>query len=212
MDYKTPSRMQVVRKQEKEPRLRNFISSELAGLSACSGQAADLRCLIVARTIDSPVVRALAAFSAELDRLGIGVRAIFSSLDVATEQPGAAPPALCVAAWDVRWARNPRLVDAHEALLLGASAVWIGDSMRRDPDKRDAFELHCPTGVGASQQAARSFERLWQLSVPVSRSRRWTARPAVLPAAEPVAAATDVPAAAPAQDANAIPTPGATRH
>jgi hypothetical protein len=44
--------------------------------------------------------------------------------------------------YEVRWARDPRLIEAHEQLVLGAQTCWIGDSMRRDPTKCDAFESY----------------------------------------------------------------------
>jgi hypothetical protein len=35
-------------------------------------------------------------------------------------------------------ARHPRLVEAHEQLVLGPETCWIGDCMQRDPAKCDA--------------------------------------------------------------------------
>ena len=64
MTFETPSRMQVVRKQEKEPRLKEFIGQQLALLSNPDAAAEPVRCLLMARSIDSPVVRALASHAA----------------------------------------------------------------------------------------------------------------------------------------------------
>ncbi len=33
----------------------------------------------------------------------------------------------------IRWARNPRLLDAHEQVTYGDDMCWSGDAMRRDP-------------------------------------------------------------------------------
>ena len=53
---------------------------------------------------------------------------------------------------EVRWARKPRLIEAHEQLVLGPETCWIGDSMRREPSKCDAYE----TFVDACQATAAS--------------------------------------------------------
>ena len=209
MTLETPSRMQVVRKQEKEPRLKDFIGLELSRMAAAGAGPAGSRCLLLARTIDGPVVRALATHAAELAAGSISVRLILSSLDVAAESAGSVPPAW-LATCQVRWTRNTRLIDAHECLVIGAAATWVGDCMRRDPLKRDAFESYNPDSEKAAEQASRSFDRLWVLSEPVSRTYRWKHVPVVAPAAEgatagvaPVAAVIDGPS---------IPTPSATRH
>lgn len=70
---------------------------------------------------------------------------------------------------DVRWARRPRLVEAHEQLVLGPTVCWIGDCMRRDPAKCDAFETYVEGCGEAAGCAAVSFERLWIVSEPVRR-------------------------------------------
>lgn len=208
MTFETASRMQVVRKQEKEPRLKDFIRTELSRIpTTTNGATTD--CVIVARSIDSPVVRALAAHSAELKERDITVRAILSSLDVPAEGTGS----LCLQwlkAGRSRWMRNARLVDAHEFLVIGDATAWIGDCMRRDPQKRDAFESYNPESPAIVDQTRRSFERLWILCEPVPTTYRWTAPVAAVTEESPATAG--VAAAAAALDATTPPTPGATRH
>ena len=41
----------------------------------------------------------------------------------------------------IRWARNPRLLEAHEQVIYGDALCWFGDAMRRDADKRNALAL-----------------------------------------------------------------------
>ena len=209
MTFETASRMQVVRKQEKEPRITDFIRTELSCIQATEASGSVVDCVVVARTIDSPVMRALAAHSAELKARAISVRTILSSLDVPAE--GAGPGAAdWMSSCQSRWTRNPRLVDAHEFLVLGPRATWIGDCMRRDPTKRDAFEGYNPENPTTAEQARRSFERLWKLSEPVSRKHRWVPMPAPQP--ELATPAPGAAAAAAALEVPTPPTPGATRH
>ncbi len=71
----------------------------------------------------------------------------------------------------IRWARNPRLLDAHEQVTCGASLCWSGDCMRRDADKRNVSSLF-EDGSGDMVRLARlAFEALWSVS-PVVAERR----------------------------------------
>ncbi len=209
MIVKTPSRMQVVRKQEKEPRLKDFIARELVQIAAQGSATEPVRCLLLARSVDSPVVRALTAFAAEFEAQGIKVRTVLASTDSAVA-PAGTPAPHWLQACQPRLARNPRLIDAHEFLVLGAAATWIGDSMRRDPELRDAFEAHNTANEPTADQAARSFERLWALSQPISASHKWLSTPA--DSAEKQAAFGALQAAAAVSEAPVTPVTGATRH
>ena len=75
---------------------------------------------------------------------------------------------------EIRWARHPRLIEAHEQLVLGPETCWIGDCMRRDPAKCDAYESYVEGCGEAAGCAAVSFERLWLASQPMVSH---TARP-----------------------------------
>jgi hypothetical protein len=71
----------------------------------------------------------------------------------------------------IRWARNPRLLDAHEQATYGSSLCWWGDAMRREADKRNAlslFEDGSPASVRLGQFA---FQALWFQSTVVAERR-----------------------------------------
>lgn len=205
MTMTSPSRMQVVRKEEKELRLQEFIRHEL---TAMGNMAAGARCMLLARSPESPVARALATFSAALDDNAIAPRVIFS-------MPGgsdASRPADLdwLQRCTVRFARHPQLVDAHEILIIGTQASWVGDSMRRDPAKRDAYESHTHACNIAADHMARSFEQLWQRSETSGPAPTRSAS-AIPKAGEQEAAAENHLTPAPVE-ALQPPTPGATRH
>jgi hypothetical protein len=153
-------RIDVVRRGEKEARITQFIEAFIAG-----GAAGGENGLLIARSLRSPVARAVGAL-VETGRLDLRIHAIFSSLDGEAESEAGSG----VAAWahSVRLARNPRLLDAHELLVLGPATSWFGDSMRREPDKRDAWERFASDCEETARHAQRSFERMWQASEPVT--------------------------------------------
>ena len=62
-----------------------------------------------------------------------------------------------------------RFASAHEQLVLGQGRVWIGDCMRRDPAKRDAFEMYHDNHVSTAAHATASFSKLWDKSVSLTR-------------------------------------------
>lgn len=66
----------------------------------------------------------------------------------------------------IRWARNPRLLDAHEQVVYGRDMCWSGDAIRRDADKRNPLALFEMGDPDAVLRAARAFEALWAASVP----------------------------------------------
>jgi len=120
----------------------------------------------VVRSLESPALRAVAGLSAEIAATGRSLRTLVVLPDVASETAAALPLDLGSLDANFRQARNPRLIDAHEQLVLAPAAIWIGDCMRRDPQKRDAFELFDPTGATALW-AARCFDRLWERGEPL---------------------------------------------
>jgi hypothetical protein len=70
--------------------------------------------------------------------------------------------------YEARWARHPRLIEAHEQLVLGPETCWIGDCMRRDPSRCDAYENYVEGCGEAAGCAIVSFERLWFASEPLA--------------------------------------------
>jgi hypothetical protein len=120
--------------------------------------------LVIALSVKSPVVMALKQALAESEHVRAMTRIVLATLpeNDPSEELGALAPA------EIRWAQNPRLLDAHEQLVIGANAAWTGDCMRRDPTKRDAFEsfnTDCPEAAGWAHV---SFERIWQVSSPLA--------------------------------------------
>jgi hypothetical protein len=196
----------VIKHEDKSEKLKGFIQSWLVQVTSesesepASGAAVSehRRVTLVARSPNSPVACAVADLSAAIATAGYAVNVVFSTLDA--EAPaadwrviGESPSCL----GELRVARNPRLADAHEQLVLSDNVCWIGDSMRRDPSKRDAFEVYATGYAATVQLAATSFSRLWAVCAPVklttTRPRARTTTTAV--ATDPKTAATAIAAA-----------------
>lgn len=174
----TPPRMHVVRKEEKEGRLKAFVGEHLAVVAEAPSTGEDLT--VIARSFESPVVRALAAYRNEMKAAGIRIRAIV----VLAEGPDEAVTEL-LGASTTRQGCDPRLLDAHEQLAFGGRVAWIGDCMRREPAKRDAYEIYSPDCAETAALARRSFERVWAFAGAGKAISGAAALPA-LPSAEPV--------------------------
>lgn len=155
------SRLHGVSIGEKIAKLSDFIASDLDRRTAQGLHAAGGCYLLLARSVESPVAQALCAHAARLAVSGIRVKVIFSEADSAVRLPAPfALPSEC------RVARDPRLLAAHEQLVLTPTCVWTGDCMRRDPSKRDAYERFAANCAETATTAARSFEKLWKLALP----------------------------------------------
>src|SRR5262245_8752787 len=121
--------------------------------------------MIVARSLGSPLVRAVAGLTHEIAASGRSARMILAHID-GEPQPDDWGRAVTFS-HEIRWAKHPRLVEAHEQLVLGPETCWIGDCMRRDPGKCDAYESYVEDCGEAAGCAAVSFERLWHASEPL---------------------------------------------
>ena len=80
----------------------------------------------------------------------------------------------------IRWARNPRLLDAHEQVTYGEAMCWSGDAMRRDADRRNALTLFDEEAPDTVRLGRLAFEALWAASSLVPERRLLgaaTARP-----------------------------------
>ena len=161
-----PLQINVVRKEDKEAKLRDFILRDIAERQNGAVPAGPQAYLMIARSLESPVARALLASCADAATLGIRLRTLFllddsvaHGLDTTIENH--------LGMIDARFAVDSRLIDAHELLVLSPSTAWIGDCMRRDPAKRDAYEFYSTDAPEAARSAARSFERMWQVSSPL---------------------------------------------
>lgn len=127
---------------------------------------------LVLRSASSGPAKAVVHLKGELLGAGIRARAILAKLEPADElrelfatlaelAPDEKPCEL------IRWARNPRLLDAHEQATYGTAMCWSGDPMRRDPDKRNALALFDEAGTDRVRLARLAFAALWNASAPV---------------------------------------------
>jgi hypothetical protein len=155
--------MSIIRRGEKERRLGAFVGQHLAAVHASAPQPAqEIR--LIARSAESPVFKVIAAFAAEIAAGEHALRAIVAQPD---RDALARWPLAGAVDCEVRWARDPRLIEVHEQLVLGPHTCWTGDSMRRDPAKCDALEIFIDDSAQAAGAALASFERLWAASEPL---------------------------------------------
>jgi hypothetical protein len=158
MTPNSPARMVVVKKEEKELRLRQLIIDGLSALTladrAANSTPVTLRLVTVSQS--TPVARALISLKDELAQANVVARVVVTKPDHSQLRIGQT----C----SFRLLTDIRCHDAHELLVLGDSATWIGDCMRRDPSVRDSYELHAGSCPDAARLVTVSFEKLWQLS------------------------------------------------
>lgn len=164
MSNETPSHLHGLSIAEKTNKLTSFIGDDL-DQRAAHGMHVSAGCfLLIARSPESPVAQALRNHAARMSSMGIRLRAIFCEVDQASQVHLMAPfsmPSEC------RMMRDPRLLAAHEQLVLSPTRTWIGDCMRRDAGKRDAMELYAANCAQTGAHAGRSFEGLWRNTSPL---------------------------------------------
>ena len=166
MRLRPPLRMSVTRRGEKEQRLGEFITDYLAGVRTIAPQPRS-EILVIARSVESPVVKAIGSLASEIVAAGFAVRMIVAQTDAECMPRGWTLSDAVEVDCEVRWARKPRLIEAHEQLVLGPETCWIGDSMRREPAKCDTYESYIDDSAEAAASAMVSFERLWRTSEPL---------------------------------------------
>lgn len=152
------ARMNVVQKEEKESRLTDFISRNLAARKLLDTRAEKTIYRVVALSPDSPVSIALARHAHEAEALGIEIQAVYLRKQSPTSTTTDLLPAHAC-----RFVSDARLLDAHEQLVLGPTTAWLGDCMRREPAKRDAFECYSEGCDATARRALNSFDRLWSI-------------------------------------------------
>lgn len=182
--FESSRQAKFVRHEEKLENLSRFAGFYLDRLSVAEDANERHRSVsLLVRSPLSPAAVALIDAMKEFQALGVGMRIAFVRLEPEpalahwlelTEQSSLDAPAVAV-----RWARHPALIDAHEQLVLGVNMTWIGDCMRREPERRDAYETFHTFDNAAARQASGSFEALWAMSTAVPGSLR---RPVVAPA------------------------------
>lgn len=160
MRLKEPTRKDDPSRADKEKRLETFIKSRLETLTDVEPGADEL--LIVARSIDSPVLNAL-------DRLCPSAGGRINKARIVLLQDKSAQPELerLAASFptSVRLAAAHRFGDAHEQLVIGLRDCWFGDCMRRDPNKRYAYEAYHEGDAEMARLARLSFSHLWESAV-----------------------------------------------
>ncbi len=129
---------------------------------------------IIARSPVSPVIQTLASVTDDLSARQIAVQVVFSDVD---------PEKALRASWDVisglskasehgelvRWASSPGILEAHEQMILGQHMCWLGDAMRREPGRRDGFDLFDIDTPHTCRLGIQSFAAIWNFATPVPK-------------------------------------------
>jgi|GEM_PF-564214 len=164
MKFKKAALVDVVRREHKEQKITAFLQAHIA---AASGETlADndgaKTFLLLARSPASPVARSIKSLNAALQNAGVVLRVIFSQIgsDSSCDDWTSADGEISFAR-EIRIINNAALLDAHEQLILGPATSWVGDCMRRDPHKNDAYECYADDCQTTARCASNSFERLW---------------------------------------------------
>lgn len=198
-----------MKREVREQRLHDLVERYLVHVgapAACGVATNDLAVEIIAHSPQSPIALAVAARLPQLRAAGVTIRAIFG---VPSPDPLLADW-LAHAGW-VRWARDKRLMEAHEQLVLGTSRCWSGDAMRRGGTKTDLFESLNEGCVESAATSRRAFEKLAPRAS-VIRSRRVTASLCAMPADRPTQDLVAVEGVVPTMDLPLGVSPPATRH
>ncbi|MBM3544875.1 MAG: hypothetical protein FJX44_10320 [Alphaproteobacteria bacterium] len=148
------------------------LDRHLALLSRLAESAIASTVTLILRAPDSIPAKALIDRKDELARAGVTAKAILAKLEPETElrQLYAVLSSLSPhepATMLIRYARNPRLHDAHEQTTYGDSMCWSGDAMRRDADKRNSLSLFHEDDPDRTLLACHSFAALWMAATPV---------------------------------------------
>ncbi len=160
-----PSDIRVVKKEDKEAKLGEFITRSLERRDA-EGLSEAPTMTVVARSTESPVMRSLATFAAGLREQGFEIRVVISALDLEATDLTADGYDFSYATGGVRLLSDARLYEAHEQLTIDGTSVWIGDCMRREAAKRDAYERYSEGCIETQTFAASAFDNLWRFSAP----------------------------------------------
>jgi hypothetical protein len=168
MRLPSPPRIVIVSREDREAKLKTFILEALAARSGTPLEAFGEAITLVARAPDSPVAQALLAITPEITAANIAIRVVLFETEPLSEEH-VQSSLLDVGAIEVRMLSDQRFAAAHEQLSLGGGRVWIGDCMRRDPAKRDAFEMFHADNAATAGHAAASFAKMWDKSIPLRR-------------------------------------------
>jgi len=131
---------------------------------------------MILRSPDADPAKALIGMTGALQRTGVRARVILAKIEPDDELRKFFANLSILAPHEpahelIRWARNPRLLDAHEQVTYGDAMCWSGDAMRRDADKRNALFLFDEESADAARLGRLAFEALWTVSTPVPKRR-----------------------------------------
>jgi len=131
---------------------------------------------LILRSAQSDPAKALIGMKGALERAGVRAKVILAKLEPEDElrQLFTALSELAsqeAASGLIRWARDPRLLDAHEQVTYGEAMCWSGDAMRRDADKRNALTLFDEEAPDTVRLGRLAFEALWAVSSLVPERR-----------------------------------------
>ena len=162
MTLNAKPRMDVVKREDKETKLRAFIANHLKSGDAAATSSS---WSVIARSMESPVILALAALAPDILAAGVSTRMLFTQTPPSIADSSVHP--VMSAGCEVRYASDARLLDAHEQLVLNGNTSWVGDCMRREPSKRDAYECYAAGCADTAAWNNKAFDRLWAFGEPV---------------------------------------------
>jgi hypothetical protein len=131
---------------------------------------------LIVRSAQSAPALALIAMGDELARAGASAKVVLARLEP-EEDMRQLFASLCrlaprgPVAELIRWARNPRLLEAHEQVTYGTAMCWSGDAMRRDADRRNTLTLFDEAAPQTARFGRLAFEALWGACVAVPERR-----------------------------------------
>lgn len=165
MRLKTPESVGITPIMEKKARLEALFRDYLDRLPDNPAAPTAATVLLLAQSLDSPAAMAVENLVFLKSQRPVAVRMILTRLETPFANADTAP--VMRTGVTCRVLRDNRFLEAHEQVVLSDRAVWIGDSMRRDPAKRDAPEAFFANDARAAAYATSSFERLWTLAKPI---------------------------------------------
>lgn len=180
MRISSPSRLMTMSRTDKEARLKDFIVESLTALAEGPGGSGTVTMMV--RGTDSPTARALGAALSEVPLATLDVLDIKVIIADTRVEDAASPSLRDIAGIEFRLLSDPRFGASHEQLVVGRTHVWIGDCLRRDPNKRDAFELYHKADPIARKCATVSFEKLWARAKPLMSMKSAELAPEIIAA------------------------------
>ncbi len=168
MSRKIAPFIDIVRLEDKEAKLKAFIRTVVEQSNVHDdAEACQQVVLLVARSVDSPVAKAVAALVRE-GAMPNPLRTILALMPREDADAAAVDTFnALIGSHGGQVIRDIRLFDAHEQIVLGPAASWVGDCMRRDPMKRDAYECYAAECSKTAGWARTSHERLWAVCEPM---------------------------------------------